>query len=530
MLNLYHDSSRNLLVYKTDAPALILNHVGQSRAVNGNHVAVPINLFNLQLCRRLNLPVVPVMTDYDWPIERGRKPLAHQKLMANFMVLNPYCFNLSDMGTMKTLSTLWACDWLMRQSKEPCRVLIVAPLSILQRAWGDSIFANFLGRRTFKVLHGSPKTRLRLLAEEADFYIVNYDGLGVGASTQGKFKLDGFSKALADRTDIRICVIDEAGAYRDSRTTRHRITRVLCKRDYLWLLTGTPTPNAPTDAFGLAKLVNNAHGENFGSFQARTMVKLWSSQFKLVPARGGYQEARKLLTPAIRFDIKDVWDGPELTTQQRQVQLTPNQTDLLRKMKNQLSVELQSGVKITPVNEAAVRTKSLQIILGAVYDDAHDAHATDAKSRLKELDHVIENAAGKILILAPFTSVVHLIYKHLRVTREMVTGATTANERNRIFSSFQNEADPRVIVADPGCLAHGLDLWRAQTVVWYGTTDKTELYLQANKRAHRPGQKYPVTIVQLVATALEREIFKRLESQERQQGLMLDWVRLGREL
>jgi SNF2 family DNA or RNA helicase len=77
-------------------------------------------------------------------------------------------------------------------------------------------------------------------------------------------------------------------------------------------------------------------------------------------------------------------------------------------------------------------------------------------------------------------------------------------------------------------MAHGLDLFMAQTVVWYGATDKTELYLQANKRAHRPGQKYPVTIVQLVSTALEREIYRRLESNEGLQGLLLEMVREGK--
>jgi SNF2 family DNA or RNA helicase len=76
-------------------------------------------------------------------------------------------------------------------------------------------------------------------------------------------------------------------------------------------------------------------------------------------------------------------------------------------------------------------------------------------------------------------------------------------------------------------MAHGLDLYAAQTVVWFGPTDKAELYMQANKRAHRPGQKHPVTVVQIVATALEREIFRRLESNISLQGALLDTVRRG---
>jgi SNF2 family DNA or RNA helicase len=67
----------------------------------------------------------------------------------------------------------------------------------------------------------------------------------------------------------------------------------------------------------------------------------------------------------------------------------------------------------------------------------------------------------------------------------------------------------------------------AQTVVWLGPTDKAELYVQANKRAHRPGQKFPVVIVQIVATELEREIFRRLENNLSLQGALLDAIKRG---
>jgi SNF2 family DNA or RNA helicase len=74
--------------------------------------------------------------------------------------------------------------------------------------------------------------------------------------------------------------------------------------------------------------------------------------------------------------------------------------------------------------------------------------------------------------------------------------------------------------------AHGINEFAAATtVIWYGPTDKTELWLQGNKRAHRPGQSFPVTIVQFCATVLEREIFRRLEKNESLQGVMLQWIK-----
>jgi hypothetical protein len=97
--------------------------------------------------------------------------------------------------------------------------------------------------------------------------------------------------------------------------------------------------------------------------------------------------------------------------------------------------------------------------------------------------------------------------------------------RDEIFKRFQTEKDPQIIIADPGTMAHGLDLFAASVVVWYGATDRAELYFQGNKRIDRPGQQVPTTIVQLAATPVEREIYRRITSYQSMQGLMLDMVK-----
>lgn len=524
-VSFYHDQRRNLLIYPRSDQ--IERYIPEARPINGALVAVPRNLRNSQVLRWLQYPVPPIMQDYDWPAAFGLKPWESQRIAANFMVLHPRCFNLSDMGVGKTLTTLWACDWIMRQHRPgTCRALVITPLSTLQRVWGDAIFKNFMGRRTFEILHGDPARRSSRLAKDADFYLINPDGVGVGAHTRKRFELDGFSKQLAERDDIRICIIDEASAYKDASTKRHKIARAIVgRKDYLFLLTGTPTPNAPTDAYGLAKLVNNAQGKSFQAFQNETMYK--ATQFKWVPLKDGYDKAKRLLSPAIRFDIRDVWDGPELTTQQREVPLTTEQTRLMAALKRDLMIMVKSGKAVTAANEAGMRIKFIQLSLGAVYDENHKAHMVDAKPRIDELKAVISEAPGKLLVFVPLTSIVEFVYKELHTcwSCEIVNGNTSQKDRSRIFDSFQNGTDPRIIIADPGTMAHGLDLYAARTVVWYGCTDRTELYLQANKRAHRPGQKYPVAVVQIVSNALEREIYRRLDNNESMQGALLQMVR-----
>jgi SNF2-related domain/Helicase conserved C-terminal domain/Intein splicing domain len=444
---------------------------------------------------------------------------------------NYVAHGLCHHNTMKTLSILWATDWIMSQH-EPgtCRAIIVAPLSILQRVWGDAIFRNFLGRRTFTILYGSAEKREKLLAEStADYLVVNFDGVGIGAHTRKKFELDGLSAALAARDDIQIAIVDEASGYRDATTKRHRIAReVIGKRPYLYLMTGTPTPNAPTDAFGLAKMVNNANGKSFRTFQEESMHKV--SQFKWVPRKDGYDRARQLLTPAIRFELKDVWNGPEMTTQQREVALTSEQTKAMAELKKNLQIVVKSGQPITAANEAAARQKFIQISLGAVYDSDHKYHLVDASPRLRELEDVIENTSHKVLIFCPLTSVVNLLEKRLQKKWGVVVlnGDVSPKDRAIRIKRFAEDDKIKLCVADPQTTSHGInEMVVADTCVFYGPTDKTELYQQGIKRVHRPGQQYPTTVVQIVSNKLEREIFARLETNTSMQGLLLDMVRKG---
>ena len=515
------------VVYRGE-PGVLSQYIPDLKRINGSYFAVPQTLINLQTLRWYNYDVPEVINDsnYDFPIQPGFTPLPHQKVMANFSVLHRRMFNLSDMGTMKTISTLWAADFLMRQHpKGDFRAIIVAPLSTLDRVWASAIFKNFLSRRTFEILHGTPARRSEALGRDVDFYIINFDGVGTGAHTRKRFELAGFCAELRARSDIRLCVVDEASAYKDASTLRHKIAReVLGNREYLWLLTGTPTPNAPTDAYGLAKLVNNAFGKSKTGFKMDTMYQPFPNSFKWLPKKDGYEKARKLLSPSIRYDLKDIWNGPECVTQQRSVELTADQKKMMAELKRSLQVTMKSGAEIGAINEAAARQKFIQVSLGAVYDSDHKVHLADAKPRIAALNEILDEAPGKFLVFAPLTSVVNLLKTELKKRNvEVVNGDVSQKQRTQIFAAFQ-EGDLRGIIADPGTMAHGLDLWMARTVVWYGTTDKAELYAQANRRAHRPGQKYPVNVVQLVSNPLEIEIFRRLENNLSLQGSLLTMI------
>ena len=521
---MWYDAASNTLVYDAPEPQVLTRSCTDARQLYNGYVALPAHLDNLQALARLGFPVIaPMDLNYDWPIMRGRQPLIHQKVMANFMALNPRSFNLSAMGTMKTLAALWAADYIMqRYPKGECKALIVAPLSTLHRVWVNEIFQNFCGRRTCVVLHGTARKRQELLAQPHDFYIINHDGVGVGAQVDRKIKLGGFAESLASRTDIRIALVDEFSAYADASTRRHRVARsLLAGRPYFWLMSGTPTSNGPLDAYGPAKLVNDAFGETLTNYRLRVMMQI--SNFKWAPKRGAHEEAKKLLSPSVRYAIEDCIDLPPCTVQGRDAEMSAEQRKAFEQLKRDFRFMVKEGKAITAVNEGVLRWKLLQICAGAIYDGDRFVHWLDSTPRLKVLKEVMHEANEKIIIFAPLTSVVNLLYSALKdeFSCAIVNGEVNYKDRSVIFQDFQSSDKPRVLIAHPQTMAHGLTLTAASMIVWYAPIDRTEIYIQANKRIDRPGQTKNTTIVQIASSPIEREIYRRLEANETMQGCLL---------
>ena len=523
---MHYDKARNLVIYNVADPAMFCRYVPGAVALPLNgYVAAPADWERLQCVCALGLPVIKPMRDYDWPHgPHIEKPMASQIERANFLTVHARAFDLSDPGTGKTLAALWAADFMMQRASKPLRALVVAPLSALEDTWVREINDNFLGRRKAVVLHGSAERRRTLLQTPADFYIINHDGVSVGArrSKRGGYIFEGFAAALQSRSDIRLAIVDEASVYRDAYTRRSRVARALLStREYLWELTGTPMPQGPVDVFGLRKLLTPDWFETKRSWQGKTMTQL--SQYKWVPKPEAAALVKQVLTPSIYYAFEECTDiPPMLPPEVRSCDLTPEQNKMLKELKKELLLHVQGGT-ISAVNGATLRTKFLQIVSGAVYDDAHTAHRVDASPRIAMLKEYLEESNDKLIVFAPFTSVVNLLNDTLKsYHRAMITGAVPMTKRSEIFDAFRSPDGPRVIVADPGTMSHSLNLAAASTIIWYAPPrDKTEVYLQANRRIRRPNQTKVQRIVQMVAHRLEREIFKRMAENSDLQNVVL---------
>jgi SNF2 family DNA or RNA helicase len=473
--------------------------IPNSKVIGENKVAVKWGLDESRVLKNLQIKNIPspIIGQYDWP--GMHKPFDHQKTTAAFLTLNPRAFCLNEQGTGKTGSVIWAADYLIKIGIIK-RVLVICPLSIMDSAWRADLF-KFAMHRHVDIAYGSKDKRQRVINSNAEFVIINYDGLEIVAEDVAKGGFD-------------LIVIDEANAYKNAQTTRWKtLNRILKPDTWLWMLTGTPAAQSPVDAYGLAKLVNpQGVPRFFTSFKDSVMLKV--SQFRWVIKPNADHIVFNALQPAIRFTKEECLDLPEMTYVVRDVALTPQQKkyyDLLRK---QLVVEA-SGEHITSVNAAVGLSKLLQISCGAVYSDSGEVLSFDIKNRYNVLREVIDETKQKILIFVPFKHVINILSEKLDsdgFTTEIINGDVPANRRTDIFKRFQDTPDPRVLIIQPQAAAHGVTLTAADTVVWWGPTPSLETYAQANARAHRAGQRHPVTIVKLQGSNAEKHLYKMLDN------------------
>jgi SNF2 family DNA or RNA helicase len=511
MLSIHQPTRQIVLPYRADVEAIVRPPAAQRFEHGGAWwLAVPHDVDTVRLLRNLGLEVQsPALSYYDFWNQGAHPPFDSQRVTVDMCTIHPRAYILSEMGVGKTRAALWAYDYL-RSIGRVRKLLVVAPLSTLTTVWDNEIFENLPHLKTV-VLHGDKKKRLKLLASDADVFIINHEGVEV------------IHPELFGRSDIDCVIIDEVASYRNSRSKRFKSLEPLVKRSaYSWGLTGSPTPNAPTDAFGQARLLTpHSVGYSFKAFKDRTMRQIGT--FKWVERPEAIDIVHEVMQPAVRFTREQCFDLPPTTYTTLQVQLDPAAQKAYKEMVEELATEIRSN-EITAANEGVKLSKLLQISAGFGYDGDGTGHYIGGIDRFKTIFELIEGTSGKVIVFASFRYMVEMLAGVLgkRYSVGMIHGDVLKAQRDLIFSGFQKGSSPRVIVAHPQTMAHGLTLTAGSTIIWATPTTSLEIYQQANARITRSGQTQNTHIVNLTATKAESAVYSRLRKKAAMQGALLE--------
>ena len=424
-------------------------------------------------------------------------PYAHQQKTTDFIVDTKQCLITSDPGTGKTRACLDAHVILGGKT------LVLAPLSILEAAWGEDI-KKFQPDIKYGVAYA--KNREKIFKQtDLDMVITNFEAV--------KF----LSKNTQYCKQFNTIIIDEFTAFKNRTAKRSKnLKNIIPHFTNRIAMSGTPNSNTILDIWHPTLLIDNGQrlGARFYAFRHQVCTPRFNGFANEWIDKPGAEDAvaKQLSDISIRYELKDCIDLPDNIKRTVVTKLTPQ----VQKMYNTLAEESVLYTKLGTVNavHAGARVKKLlQLVTGAVYDE----------DKLVQFIHQERYDIVMTLVEQRKHSLVAFNWRHERdaliklaeqqgITYEVIDGTVKAEKRKDIVARFQ-AGQIQVLFCHPQSASHGLTLTKANTVIWCSPTYNAEHFQQFNQRIYRAGQTQKTeTILIQAKNTWEPEVYKKLNT------------------
>jgi SNF2 family DNA or RNA helicase len=422
-------------------------------------------------------------------------PFDHQTKTTEFILNRDATFITSDPGTGKTRSVIDAYA-----QRKTGKMLVFAPLSILQSSWGDDI-EKFQPDLTYSIAYA--KNREEAATADVDVVIVNHDAV------------KWFDKHPQHLKGFDTLVVDESTAFKNRTSQRSKaMARISKFFKYRIAMTGTPNPNTVLDTWHQLFILDEGErlGRRFFSFRQAVCTSRFNGFANEWHDKENAQEtvASLIFDINIRFELEECIDMPEHIVSDIMIDLPPKAMKAYKQLLYDSAAELETGA-VTAVHAGARATKLLQLCTGAVYNEDGEI----IKCHKQRYDLVMD------LVEQRAHSVVAFNWRHERealveeaekrgIYFGVIDGTTPAADRTKIVESFQN-GELQVIFAHPQSAGHGLTLTRGTTTIWCSPTYNAEHYTQFNRRIYRAGQTKRTETIRIAARdTWEVDVYEKL--------------------
>ena len=404
------------------------------------------------------------------------------------------------LGLGKSIISLTAIDELMYDSFIVDKVLIIAPLRVINSVWEQEAKKwKHTQHLRFSNLSGGKANMLKGLQKTADVYLINRENIPALVEHLGK------------RWDFDMVIIDESSSFKNSRSKRFRaMKKIAHKIDYLTLLTGTPNPNGMIDLWSQFYLIDG------GLRLGRTLTNYRSLYFDVdffgynyTLRHGALKKIQdKIQDVVLSMSAEDYLEVPEAIPIVMEQPLKGDLLKTYKKFEKEMLIKLNDEDTLTAVSAATLTNKLLQFCSGNVYDENGKVHHFH-KLKIDMLKEVMEDYPNENLLIA-------YNYKHeLEALTEAFPEAVVLDKKGKAIDEW-NEGKIKMLLAQPQSASMGLNLQEGgNIVVWYGFTFNLESYLQFNARLHRQGQKNKVTILHLAVGKVEHKLMLALARKEK---------------
>ena len=399
----------------------------------------------------------------------------------------------------------------MLDSLSVSKVLVIGPLRVSRDVWPAEIRKwDHLKDLDVSVIIGDVKTRTAAINRPAMVYIINRENT--------KWLVEYYEKN-GRRWDFDCVVIDELSSFKNHQSQRFKWLRKIRPYVKRWIgLTGTPTSNGLMDLWAEIGILDG--GERLGRFIGRFREAYFRPgamnphtgivyQYTLRPG-AEEQIYRKISDITISMKALDYLQMPEYVSVTHEVQMNPVEKDIYDRMKNDLIIPLEDG-DIDAVNAASLSNKLLQMSNGAVYDENQSVRLIHQR-KLEMLEDLIEAANGQPVLVAYW-------FRHDKARiQEYLKGIGCETREIKESKDIQDWNAGKIPVAliHPASAGHGLNIQDGgHILIWFGLTWSLELYMQANARLWRQGQKNTVTIHHIITKGtVDEDVMAALEAKD----------------
>jgi hypothetical protein len=396
-----------------------------------------------------------------------------------------------DMGLGKTVQALAIV--LHRASGGP--TLVVTPTSVCHN-WLDEAHRFAPTLRT-SIFGGRRRKKLLETLGPFDLLITSY-----GMLQQETKNLSAI--------DWQTIVLDEAQAIKNLATKRSRAAKLLSGK-FRMITTGTPIENH------LGELWNLFHFINPGLLGS---LDHFNEQFALPIERHNDKEARlrlrKLIRPFVLRRIKSqvLEELPSRTEVVLKVHLSREETAFYEALRQEALASLMQIKGMDGHRHIKILAEIMRLRLACCNPRLVSEQVKIPSSKLKLFAAIVEellNNRHKALVFSQFVGHLTLIREYLdqkKINYRYMDGSTPPLQRKREVDAFQaGDGDFFLISLRAGGL--GLNLTAADFVIHMDPWWNPAVEDQASDRAHRLGQKHPVTIYRLVSeNTIEEKIIK----------------------
>lgn len=403
-----------------------------------------------------------------------------------------------DMGLGKTVQTLA----LLLKMAEEGPSLVVAPTSVCGNWISETLkFAPTLNPIIFG---GSDRGKMLKDLGPMDLLIVSY-----GLMQQ--------EEKIFENISWNVIVLDEAQAIKNE-TAKRTQTALKLKADFRLITTGTPVENSLDELHTLFSFINPGLLGSKENFNERYAAPIEREKSKIAHNRLK-QLIRPFILRRLRTDVLD--DLPEKTEIVIKVEPDIKQTAFYESLRRDILEEIEKD-EGKPAGQ-----KYLQILAGITKLRLASCHpelavpgcgieGAKTDTFLEIVEELLENR-HKALIFSQFTSFLSIVKKALDskgIKYLYLDGSTPPKQRNASVASFQaGKADFFLISLKAG--GTGLNLTAANYVIHLDPWWNPAVEDQASARAHRMGQKQPVTIYRLVMSGSIEEKIMALHKHKR---------------